>query len=79
MVGEITAAVGYEGAISAEADTEMEHEESNENEKEKTTSAIQSLLPIDNSIISKRSLSTYKDPYWKSPSIDFHTPPPKLA
>lgn len=79
MVSEIT--ILWEGvdAISIEADTEMEHEESKEKEKEKTTTGFESLLLPDESVISLKSITTYQDPSWNSPFIDFHTPPPELT
>ena len=79
MVAEIGVTVGNGDLISAEADSEMEHEEGSEDEKEKTTGSINFLLLEERSLLDSKKLSTYVDPSWKSPSIDFHTPPPDLS
>lgn len=79
MVAEIGITVGNGDLISAEADSEMEHEEGNEDEKEKTTGGMDFFLPEGRSLLDSKKLATYIDPSWKSPSIDFTTPPPELS
>lgn len=82
MVAEITILVGAEDLITAETDAEMEHEESKEKEekeKEKTSKESDLILVAEDSMISRISLTTYQDPSWNTPFIDFQTPPPKLS
>ncbi|MEP1033930.1 hypothetical protein [Ekhidna sp.] len=79
MVCEVASIVEGADVISAEADSEMEHEESKEKEKEKTTSAHESILLAENSIINQSSLAVHRDRSWNNPFIDFQTPPPKLS
>ncbi|SNS41674.1 hypothetical protein SAMN05421640_0052 [Ekhidna lutea] len=78
MAAEISTCFHYGDVISVEIDSEMEHEESSEKEKEKTTGGSHS--PLESYVdISLDKWETYTDPYWNSPSIDFHTPPPELS
>lgn len=79
MLSEIAVPLNVEDAISVEVDAEAEHEEGKEDSKEKTTTRSESFLPLANIYFSNLNLISFKHPKWKSPSIDFQTPPPELA
>ncbi|MEP0986407.1 hypothetical protein [Ekhidna sp.] len=79
MVTEIAVPLNVEDAISIEIDSETENEEGKEDNKEKTTSRLESYLPETSIYFSNLTLISFKHPKWKSPSIDFQTPPPELS
>ncbi|MEQ9466740.1 MAG: hypothetical protein RLN88_04970 [Ekhidna sp.] len=79
MVAEIGIPVQNGEFISIEIDSEMEHEESSEDEKEKTTGNLSFIFPEDGSLEASKKRIAYTDSCWKSPSLDFRTPPPDLS
>ena len=79
MVAEIGILVRNEDVISADIDSEMEHEENSEDEEEKTTGNMAFVLPGGRELIPSTTRIIYMDASWKSPAIDFLTPPPELS
>lgn len=78
MIMEVSVPVNEGIVISGEADSEMEHEENKEDSKEKTTIRTEFRFSSQSSFLSNGRLISYNSPKWKSPAIDFHTPPPEF-
>ncbi|MEO9871650.1 hypothetical protein [Ekhidna sp.] len=79
MMAEISVSVINQDVISIEADTEIEHEEGSEKGKEKHASNRYLYLQEIEIMPQLAKITSYKDWYWNTPSLDFQTPPPKLC